>query len=89
MLAISTSKRFRVKRLRVGSRTRTLRKRLKGERRIRVGRNVWYTARGKRSRLLFRTRRGRVRELGLGNKRLTSTRRGTVRFLRAWDRRGL
>ena len=89
VLAISTSKRFRVKRLRVGSRTRTLRKRLKGERRIRVGRNVWYTARGKRSRLLFRTRRGRVRELGLGNKRLTSTRRGTVRFLRAWDRRGL
>jgi len=89
VLAISTSRRLRLRKLRVGSRTRTLRKRLKGERRVRVGRNVWYTARGKRSRLLFRTSRGRVRELGLGNKRLTTTRRGTVRFLRAWDRRGL
>jgi len=89
VLAISTSKRLRLRKLRVGSRTRTLRKRLKGERRIRVGRNVWYTARGKRSRLLFRTRGGRVRELGLGNKRLTATSSGTVRFLRAWDRRGL
>ncbi|HYH46539.1 MAG TPA: M14 family zinc carboxypeptidase, partial [Thermoanaerobaculia bacterium] len=89
VLAISTAPKLRLRRLRVGSSTRTLRRRLKGERRVRVGKNVWYTAEGRSSRLLFRTRGRRVRELGLGNKRLTNTRRGTVRFLRAWDRRGL
>ena len=88
ILTLSTSRRFRIRRIRVGSSTRTLRRHLSGERRIRVGRNVWYVARAARSRLVFRTRGSRVRELGLGDRRLTATRGGTVRFLRAWDRRG-
>ncbi len=62
--------------------------RLRGERRIRVGGNVWYVGRARSSRMVFRTRRGRVRELGLGDKRITATHRGTIRFLRAWDRGG-
>ena len=89
VLAISSSKRFRVSKVRVGTRVRALRKRLKGEKRHRVGRSVWFTVRGNRSRLLFRTQKGKVRELGIGDRALTSTRRGTQRFLRAWDRRGL
>ncbi len=89
VLAISTSRRFRIRRSRVGTSTRMLRRRLRGERRLRIGTTVWFTAKGRSSRLLFRTRGGRVRELGLGNRRLTSTRRGTVRFLRAWNKRGL
>jgi len=89
VLVISTAKKLRLRRSRVGTSTRVLRKRLKRERRMRVGKNVWYTVAGRSSRLLFRARGGKVRELGLGNKRLTTTRRGTVRFLRAWDRRGL
>ena len=64
VLAISSSKRFRVSKVRVGTRARVVRKRLKGEKRYRVGRSVWFTARGKKSRLLFRTRKGKVRELG-------------------------
>ena len=89
VLAISTSKKFRIRRSRVGTSTRALRKRLRGERGFKVGKNVWYTAGGRSSRLLFRTRGGEVRELGLGDKRLTATRRSTKRFLRAWERRGL
>ncbi|MBA2792837.1 MAG: zinc carboxypeptidase [Thermoleophilaceae bacterium] len=89
ILAISTDRRYRLRRVRVNSSVRTLRKRLRGEKRLRVGRNVWYTVGGKKSRLLFRTQRGKVRELGLGNKRLTASRRSTRLFLRAWDRRGL
>jgi hypothetical protein len=85
---VSNSKRFRVKRLRAGSSVKTLRKRLKGERSFKVGKIRWYTVAGKRSRLLFSTRKGKVREVGLASKTLTSTRRGTVRLLRAWDKRG-
>ncbi len=89
VLVISSSKRFRVRGVRTGMRVRAMRQRLRGERRYRVGRSVWFTARGGKSRLFFRTQRGRVREVGLGDKALTSTRRGTQRFLRAWGRRGL
>ncbi len=84
---VSNSKRFRVKRLRTGSRVRTLRRRLKGERSFKIGRIRWYTVAGKRSRVLFSTRGGKVREVGLASKKLTRTRRGTVRLLRAWDTR--
>ncbi len=89
VLAISSSKRFRVGKVRTGMRLPALRERLRGERRYRVGRSVWFTARGERSRLLFRTQKGKVREVGLADKALTSTKLGTQRFLRAWDRRGL
>ena len=83
----SSSKKFKVRKLRVGSRVKTLRKRLKGERRIRVGGGRWYVVSGKRSRLLFRTRKGKVREIGLASKKLTPSRRATARLLHAWPRR--
>ncbi len=85
---VTSSKRFRIVKLRVGSRVKTLRKRLKRERSFKIGKIRWYTVPGRRSRLIFSTRRGKVREVGLASKRLTSTRRGTVRLLRAWDKRG-
>jgi hypothetical protein len=83
-LALTSSKRVSIKRIKVGSRVRTLRRRLRGERRYRVGRNIWYVARGKRARLVFSTRRGKVRQLGLASKRLTRSKRSTRRVLRAW-----
>ena len=84
----TNSKRFRLRKLRAGSRVKTLRRRLKGERSFKIGKIRWYTVAGKRSRLIFSTRKGRIRGVGLASKRLTSTRRGTVRLLRAWDLRG-
>ncbi len=84
----TTSKAFKLSKLKVGSSTKTLRKRLKGERRYRVGKNVWYVAKGKRARVLFRTRKNRVRELALADRGLTITKTRTVRLLRAWDKRG-
>lgn len=74
-----------LKRLRVGSSVRTLQRRLHGERRYRVGRNTWYVVRGKRARLLFQTRRGRVRQIGIASKRLSRSKRSTRRLLRAWQ----
>ena len=84
----TTSKAFSLSKLKVGSKTKTLRKRLKGERRYKVGRNVWYVAKGKKARVLFRARKSKVLELALADKRLTATKKGTVRLLRAWDKRG-
>ncbi len=88
ILLVSTSKAFRLSRSKVGTRTRTLRRRLKGERRFKVGRNLWYVAKGRKVRLLFRTRKGKVLEMGIADKRLTTNRVATVRLLRAWDKRG-
>ena len=53
-----------------------------------MGKNTWYVAKGKKARMLFRTRKNKVLELALGDKRLTATKTSTVRLLRAWDKRG-
>ena len=84
----STSKAFSISKLKVGSKTKTLRKRLKGERRYVVGKNVWYVAKGKKARILFRARKSKVVELAIADKRLTANKTSTVRLLRAWDKRG-
>ena len=61
---VSNSKRFRISKLRVGSSVKTLRKRLKGERSFKIGRNRWYVVPGKRSRLLFPRARARSARSG-------------------------
>jgi hypothetical protein len=58
---------------------------LRGERRYRVGKNNWYVVKGKRARLLFQARRGRVRQVGIASKRLSRSKRSTRRLLRAWQ----
>ena len=88
VLVLSTSKKFRIRRIRRGSKVTTLLRRLRGERGVTIGRNRWFYARGKSSMLLFRTRKGKVLEVGIAGKSLTKTSRGTVRLLRAWDKRG-
>jgi hypothetical protein len=84
ILILTSSKRYSVKRIKPGARVRTLRRRLRHERRLRVGGNVWYLAAGSRARLLFKTRRGRVLEVGIGDGRLTRSRRAAKRYLGAW-----
>jgi hypothetical protein len=71
VLALTSSGYFRIKRIRWGTRVRTLRRRLRHERSFRIGRNRWYIARGKRVRLVFKVRHGRVREVGIASLRLT------------------
>jgi hypothetical protein len=84
LIALTTSRRVLIKRLRVGSETRTVRRRLHGERRHRIGRNTWYLASGRGARLAFKTRGGRVLELGIADERLTRSRRSVKSLLRAW-----
>jgi hypothetical protein len=87
VLLLTTSTHLRMRKLRVGSSSRSVRRRLHKEKRYRVGSNVWYLARAKSSTLVFKTRRGKVRSLGVADRRLTSTRRKQKRFLRGFFRR--
>jgi hypothetical protein len=55
-----------------------------GGRRFRVGANVWVLRRGSRATVLFKVRRGRVLEVGLGDRALTRGSRA-VRYLRSFS----
>jgi hypothetical protein len=54
-------------------------------RRFRVGLNTWVLRRGKRATVLFKVRGGRVLEVGLADRRLTSTRSKARRYLRSFS----
>jgi hypothetical protein len=80
-LILSSSRRHRAFGLRPGSRARKLRGRA---RRVRIGPNTWYLRRGRRTTLVFKVRRGRVREVGIAGPRASRSRRGARRFLRSF-----
>ncbi len=84
VLALSSHPTYAVRRVRNGTPVRALRRRFRGERRFKVGRNSWYLVRGARARIVFKTRGHTVREVGLADRRLTSTRRGALRLLRGF-----
>jgi hypothetical protein len=84
VLGLVSSRRFSLARVRPGASTRSARQHLRGERRYRVGRNVWLVAHTRRATFLVRTRGGRVRAVGLAARMATRPRRGTRRLLEAW-----
>jgi 3',5'-cyclic AMP phosphodiesterase CpdA len=84
VVILTSSRHFQIKKVRPTNRVRTLRTRLRRERRYRIGRNTYYVINGKRSKLIFRTSRNRVRAIGVGAKSMMRGRRGERRFLRAF-----
>jgi 3',5'-cyclic AMP phosphodiesterase CpdA len=85
VLILTSSGHFRAKRVPPGMRVRTMRRRVRDERRFRIGRNTWYLARGRGATVVYRTQRGRVRAIGLADRRLTGGRRAARRFLRGFN----
>lgn len=85
VLVLTSSPTHRLRGLRRGSPTRTVRRRLRGEQRYRVGPYDWYLAPSKRARIVVKARRGRVIELGLADLRLTREKALIARFLRAFS----
>jgi hypothetical protein len=69
-----------------GTKVTALRRRLRGERALRVAGAVWYLADGANTRLVFRTRRSRVVAVGLADRRLTATPAAARRLLTSWRR---
>jgi hypothetical protein len=88
VLVLTSSRRFRVRRVRVGMRPAIMRRRIgRRIRPIRIGANRWYLRRGRGARLVFKVRAGRVREVGHAPLRLTNTRRKSARLLRSFPLR--
>jgi hypothetical protein len=88
ILVITSSGRFSVRGIRPGAAARVLRRRLRGERRLRVGHNTWYLARGRKATLVYKVRGRRVLDVGIADRRFPRGRPSSTRFLRAWDLRG-
>jgi hypothetical protein len=87
IVILTSSKRFSVRGVRPGSSVKGLRRRLRGERRLAIGGNAWYLARGHKATLLYKTHGRRVLEVGIGDRRLTGTGGSARRFLRSWELR--
>jgi hypothetical protein len=84
VLLLSSGARSRVRGVAPGASTATLRRRIGRVKGYKVGTNRWYLRKGGGARQVFRVSRGRVREVGLADARLTRTRRGALRFLRSF-----
>jgi triacylglycerol esterase/lipase EstA (alpha/beta hydrolase family) len=84
VIGLASSRRFSIHRVRAGVSSRTARRRLHGERRYRVGRNVWLVARAKKATVIVRTRRGRVKAVGLAARTATRSHRSSRHLLGAW-----
>jgi hypothetical protein len=84
VLALTDSRRFKVSRVRPGMGVKKARKRLRRERRFKVGRNVWFVAPSRKAHLLVKVRGGRVREVGIGDRRLNRGRKASRRFVTGW-----
>jgi hypothetical protein len=88
VLVLTSSRRFSVRRVRVGMRPALMRRRIgRRIRPIRIGANRWYARRGAGATLLFKVRSGRVREVGHASRQLANSRRKTARLLRSFPLR--
>ncbi|HEX2234195.1 MAG TPA: hypothetical protein VHG69_12625, partial [Thermoleophilaceae bacterium] len=78
---LSSSRRHGAFGLRPGSRARKLQGRA---RRFGIGPNTWYLRRGRGATLVFKVRRGRVREVGIASSGPSRGRVRARRFLRSF-----
>ena len=80
VLVLSSRKTHVVKGIKPGYSERTVRRKLRGARPIRIGSIRWYFARASKARIVVRVRRGKVIEAGLADSRLTRTRKAAKRL---------
>jgi hypothetical protein len=84
VIVLTSSPRFSLGGIEVGDATSDARAKLRGEKAFQIGSNVWYVAKRGASRLLVKTKGGKVREIGIGDPRLMTTGKAVRRFLSAW-----
>jgi hypothetical protein len=85
VIVLTSSARFSLKGLKRGDSSRKAARKLKHERNLKVGKNRWLVVAGRKVTLLVRVQGGKVREIGIGDGRLTHGTKATKRFLRAWQ----
>ena len=84
VIALSSNRSQRLSNVKVGSTTKTVRKRLRGERAYKAGSFTWFVATASKARIVVQTRRGKVVQMGLADKKRTSTRKKTAALLRGF-----
>ena len=83
-LVLTSSPRFSLNGIERGDSSRRVRRRLAHERRLSVGKSLWFVATRGKSRVLVKVRGGKVRAIGMGNPKLIETPKETKRFLKSW-----
>ena len=83
-LILTSSPSFSLNGLDRGDSVRRVRGKLAHERRLRVGKSVWYVAPRGKNRVLVKVQGGKVRAIGIGNPGLIETPNETKRFLGSW-----
>ena len=84
VIVLTSSRRFSLRGIVVGDTVAEARSRLTREQKFKIGSNTWYVAKRGGARLLVKTKGGKVREVGIGDPRLTTSAKATKRFLNAW-----
>jgi hypothetical protein len=84
-IALTASEKFSVAGIRAGDRLRALKRKLRGERRVRSGGATWYVGPRSPVRRVFRTSGKRVVEVGIVGGRFVAGPRA-AKFLRRWTR---
>jgi hypothetical protein len=91
-LILTSSNRFSVAGVRPGEGEQSARRKLARARRQKVGRNTWYVLRTGSAELLVKAQGGKIGEVGIGDKRLTTggktkaaKRKALRRFLTGWQ----
>jgi ABC-2 type transport system ATP-binding protein len=83
VLVLTANAHFSIRGIRPGSRLAGARRRLHVTM-FHVGRNYWYLAPDGPSRAVLKVRHGKVQEVGIANRELTTPRRSAARFLRSF-----
>jgi metallophosphoesterase (TIGR03767 family) len=84
VVALTSGRANRLSGLKIGSRTKTVTKKLRRERRYRVGSTTVYVDRASKARILVQVNKGKVVQMGLADSRRTATKKGTQALLRAF-----
>ena len=85
LLALATSRRFSVRGIKAGTRLSTLTRRVGNGTTLRIGRNRYYVAPGRRATLVFQLgANGKVKAVGLATRALTQTPAATSALLATW-----
>ena len=85
VLVLTANPSYALERVHPGDRLATVARRLKVGRRFQIGLNSWYLAPAGPSRAVFKVRHGRIEEIGLADKRLTTSRFASRRFLASFS----
>jgi hypothetical protein len=85
VLALTANRHYALDGVRPGTRLATVAARLHVSHPFHVGRNFWYLTPGRQVRGVLKVRRGRIQEVGIAQKRLSTTRAQDRRFFRSFS----